>query len=337
MKIIDTFLFSEPHEKEILLIKLNLGGEYIHEWVLIENSYTHQGEYKGLFADEVLKSDARFQPFLNRIKIISGNLPFKRLNFNDKSSDEIGITYDWQQRDLMKNYLLETYTSEDYFILSDADECLDLTSNKAKYELLKRKINQNTTGIIQIPRKRFWYDFDNVWLAKRSVPLVKMEYLLRNTNISLGKLRQLNTGPCNIWELELLYEYSFCFSKEHLLRKYQTFCHVGMYKEDIELGLKCNHIPVIKSQSEKIPLDPNFWLSKIVLDDSNSPWYVRENLDKLKTGIVDNEFMVNRRMIYPDFFSIKGQIILKVKQLNYLLKKLQRKMWGIIKIKILNN
>ena len=332
MKIIDTFLFSEPYEKEILLIKLHLGGDFIHEWVLIENSYTHQGEFKGLFAEEMLYSDVRFKPFLNRIKIISGNLTFKRIDYDDKSSDKIGSSQEWQQRDLVKKYLLETYTSEDYFTISDTDECMDLTSNDLKLTLLKRKIRENVTGVIQIPRKRFWYDFDNVWLAKRSVPLVKIDYLIRNPQKLLGEIRQANMGPCKPWELELLYEYSFCLSKEHLLRKYQTFCHVGMYKEDVELGLKCNHIPVMKTERSLISLDPKYWLRKVVLNRDNSPWYVRENFDKLRTGIVDSDFINNRKTVYPNLFSLQGRMIWEVRKIGFFFKKLRNKMLVTLKI-----
>ena len=333
MRIIDTFLFSETYEKEILLIKLNLGGEFIHEWLLIENSYTHQGEYKGLFAEEMLKSDERFKPFLDRIKIISGNLSFERIDYSNKSSEKIGISQEWQQRDLVKKYLLETYSSDDYFMISDTDECLDLTTSDSKLALLKKKIQENTIGVIKIPRKRFWYDFDNLWAAKRSVPLVKIEYLKRNPQKLLGEIRLENMGPCKTWNLELLYEYSFCLTKEQLMRKYQTFCHVGVYVEDVELGLKCNCVPVKKAERSEISLDAKYWLKKVVLDENNSPWYVRENFEKLKTGIVDINFMINRKRVYPKLFSFQGRVIWKIQQLGFFLERLKNRIFIILKIK----
>ena len=80
MKIVDAFLFSEPHEKEVLLIKLNLGARHVAEWVLIENEYTHQAEPKGLFAREMLDGDSRFDPFRDRLTIISGSHRFPKVD-----------------------------------------------------------------------------------------------------------------------------------------------------------------------------------------------------------------------------------------------------------------
>ena len=82
-RIVDAFLFSEPHEKEVLLVKLNLGARHVTEWVLIENEYTHQGGLKALHAREWIDGEPRFDPF-ERIPtswtIISGTHQFCEAN-----------------------------------------------------------------------------------------------------------------------------------------------------------------------------------------------------------------------------------------------------------------
>ena len=97
MRIVDTFLFSEPHEKEVLLIKLNLGAHYVAEWVLVENEYTHQSEFKGLFAQQMIDGDPRFDPFKDRLRIISGTHPFPPVD-RTQDVDEQGLAADRAQR-----------------------------------------------------------------------------------------------------------------------------------------------------------------------------------------------------------------------------------------------
>jgi hypothetical protein len=332
MRIIDTFLFSEPFEKEVLLVKFNSGGDRIHEWVLIENSYTHQGDYKGLYAAEMLASDDRFKPFLSRIKVISGDLVFKKLDYDNKASDKQGISQEWQQRDLVKEYLLEKYAEGDYFLISDTDECLDLSSSDENYHLLISKIKENRNGVTQIPRRRYWYDFDNVWNESRSVPIVSLTYLKLNSTKSLGEIRVANFGPCKPWERWILFEYSFCFSRDLLLRKYQTFAHVGIYDEDIDIALKCNHIPVIKGDRDTISRNPKFWLTKVQLNESNSPAYVRANYSMLRTDIVDVSYITNRKLYYSNVFSIMGLIAWRIEHLRIIGGKIVDKLKKLLSV-----
>jgi len=50
--------------------QLNLGTEYVYEWVIVENDYTFRGEYKGYSFQRILNIDDRFQQFRDRIKYI---------------------------------------------------------------------------------------------------------------------------------------------------------------------------------------------------------------------------------------------------------------------------
>ena len=71
MKIVNTFIFGEPHETELLLLKLRLESNLVHEWVITESAFTFQGEPKDFHAENILNGDHRFREFVPRIKIIS--------------------------------------------------------------------------------------------------------------------------------------------------------------------------------------------------------------------------------------------------------------------------
>jgi len=56
-KIVDSFLFSEVYETELLLLKFILENEGVDEWIILENSYSFQGNYTGLHAQKILDAD----------------------------------------------------------------------------------------------------------------------------------------------------------------------------------------------------------------------------------------------------------------------------------------
>ena len=130
MRIVDTFLFSEPHEKEVLLIKLNLGAHYVAEWVLVENEYTHQSEFKGLFAQQMIDGDPRFDPFKDRLRIISGTHPFPPVD-RTQDVDEQGLAADRAQRELALRYLADVTV----LIIADAlpDDVVTVAAEAATY------------------------------------------------------------------------------------------------------------------------------------------------------------------------------------------------------------
>ncbi|MCU0339535.1 MAG: hypothetical protein MUE30_06605, partial [Spirosomaceae bacterium] len=146
--IIDTFLFSEPHEKESLLIKLILGGDFITEWIIVENEYTFQGEYKGVFAQQVLDGDERFAPFRDRIHVISASMKHPPIDYNRKDIDTQGMDSERRQRSLAQNYILSKYPDTTWVLLSDADEALDLTSFADNLVFLETKLKTAQNGMV---------------------------------------------------------------------------------------------------------------------------------------------------------------------------------------------
>src|SRR4051812_43876751 len=79
-KIVDSFLFSEVFEKELLLIKFILEEPHVSEWLILENAYSFQGEYKGLHAETMINGDKRFLPYRDRITFITREMQPELLN-----------------------------------------------------------------------------------------------------------------------------------------------------------------------------------------------------------------------------------------------------------------
>src|SRR5436190_5643735 len=118
MKIVDSFLFSEPYEKELLLLKFILEDKGVDEWIILENAYSFQGEYKGLQARKLVESDNRFKLFLHKIAFIEKEQKTKQLPKHEVNDEETYKVEFWQ-RDLALDYFLKNYNEEDWILISD--------------------------------------------------------------------------------------------------------------------------------------------------------------------------------------------------------------------------
>lgn len=300
MKIIDTFPFSEPHEENLLWLKLNLGKEVVDKWVIVENNFTFQGEHKGYHAKEVLKKD-KFKPFVDRIKIIEGSYNIRSKIRFDCIQDEEALAVESYTRELSREYILNNFSQNDILIISDVDEMPDFIDNNRR-DILWKSFNSQEL-VIKIPRLRFWYDYDNIWYAKRATPAIKIQLLLQGKN-SLAELRKENiTSASRIFkDKPFVFEYSFCFDKEGIIRKYNTFGHTGFSIKAIERSLLCNHIAL---HNNIYGFSPYYWLETINLTKHNSPSFIRENMFGLKTNSISCNYRKNRKKYYPDIYPSK--------------------------------
>ena len=321
MKIVDTFLFSEPYEKEVLLTKMILGNQHIAEWIVVEGAYTFQGEYKGLHAQNVIDADERFATFRSRVKIITTTAPNPPLDYTRKDIDTQGMDSERRQRSLAREYIINKYADDVWVLLSDSDEMIDLDESE-KQELLQQKIATNRDGLILIPRRRFWYDFDNLWNAVRATPLVTVARIRAATgDMGLGFLRSDHIGHTEEWPHRLVFEYSYCYDYENVLRKFRTFPHGGMTEAEIAQSMRCNHIPISAFRKMKLDLHKPLWMEKVALTPQNSPRYVRENLAQLRTNSIDPNYRENRPADYPNLFTPQHKALFFLKQTAKKIKK----------------
>jgi hypothetical protein len=169
--------------------------------------------------------------------------------------------------------------------------------------------------MVFIPRRRFWYDFDNLWHAVRSTPAVTVAKLREATGeLGMGLLRSDHIGYSDEWERTLIFEYSYCYNRDYILRKFRTFPHGGISDSEIEQSMRCNHMPISALRHKKIDLHKDLWMEKVALNDQNSPKYIRQNLDKLRTNVVDTDYLDNRQTDYPQLYSTTHKARFAVKQ-----------------------
>jgi hypothetical protein len=282
MKLIDTFLFSEAYENEILLAKFHLEDSFVSEWILIENAYTFQGDYKGLFATQVIDSDKRFDPFKSKIKIISSETVYPKIdNASEGIHDHIAFNAEFFQRELSKDYIFEKYEDGDFVFISDTDEMIDC-EDLDKKNFLIAKMKQAKDGIVCMPKTVYAFDFDNQWMAKdRSTAIFRISYLKESQLLFSQARRQFLMNKIQ-WPLNLHFEFTSCFSIEHIYRKCSTFSHAGTALTEIQEAMLCNHMPISKSRGGILSLDAKNWYIQIPLTKQNSPRYIRENLTWLK-------------------------------------------------------
>lgn len=296
MKIIDTFLFSEPMEANLLLVKFNCEYDYVDKFILMENTYTSKGEYKGIFAQQLLTSDKRFEKFLDKIHIISADE-----NVAEGVDETANFKRENWQRTICADYLFANYSDEDYIMISDTDELIDFSDEKRRQAVFSGLSNLPYNGICSLRRQRYWFDFDNICYHNALwIPLVSIGFIkIYGAHAFLA--RQYETPRLDTGDIICGFEYSYCLrSSDELLVKKITFPHTGFVKKDIEDALEINSWIRSPIRGEYIQLDKREeWFETIPLTEDNSPKYVRDNLEWLKTHVVNKNYKENRKKKYP--------------------------------------
>lgn len=286
MQIIDTFLFSEPHESDLLYIKLMNESPRVDWWIIQENSYTTKGEYKGLFAQEVLKED-RFEPFRNKIIVCSAQ---ERLA--ESSEESTNFKREGWQRTLCWNVLPQIVKSDDdLIIVSDVDESIDFSCNYRNTRFNDFAQKQERGRPYWIGRRRYWYDFDNACFLKNiRIPVLPVLCLNGPDTLPMSRHYHDENRTLNNFDNPIAFEYSYCFKQwTDVQRKHITYAHTGLSdEEDVKRGLLLNAWIRSKNRGEK--RSEYDFFEKIELTEENSPKYVRENLENLRTNIVNPDY-----------------------------------------------
>ncbi len=278
-RVVDSFLVSEPHEAEILLAKLHAGGDVVDEFVAIEGAYTFRGEWKGLWLKRSLRDDARFVPFRDRVMVIEcvdnllgGRSPCEAHYFE----------VEFASRELSRPYIESRYGDHDLVTCSDVDEMLDFSEPRRARELDRFLVQcASAHKIAYVQMLKFWYDFDNRSDERKWFPLGPLSVVR-----DCWRQRQAPDHLVRLYRAEpdyAAFEYSFCFPREAVMRKLCTFSHDGYTQKDVDDALAGNYWVKCsaKGQRRGERHDENF--RTVSLDESNSTFYVRENLARLKT------------------------------------------------------
>lgn len=334
MRILDAFLFSEEHEKEVLLLKFILSDKHVDEWLICENAYSHQGDYKGLVARRLIANDKRFEPYRKKITIIEREQQFEVID-KTKVQDDIAFKAENWQRNLALPYFLEHYGGDDWIAINDADEMFDFTDENRVAEFFKRLEGANEQGYLKVPRQRYWFDFDNQHINTHTSLLCTKKFLVQNKHLTLSTLRKLYTFGAEGWENAIIFEYSSCFSREYIMRKLDTNPHTGISRQSLEQALRCNHraIPLYMLK-KKLKPTKHFFFEEVELTEKNSPLYVRQHLRELKTNVVDKNYRDNRKKDYPYFYTFYYSFFENIKEFASLnSRRINKKFRRIFKLK----
>ena len=342
MKIVETFPFSEAYEKEIMLLKFQLSNDKIDHWIICENAYTFQGDYKGLLAKDIINADERFKPYKEKIFVIEQSRLFHVIDKSKPTQDSLAFECENWQRELSRIFFMKNFSDNDWLILNDVDEMVDFTDNRRSRELFLN-IQKNVEGKLCIPMLRYWYDFDNKYERMYSSVLVQKKYLLKNEKITFSDLRKANRLAylSKGWKNIIAFEYSSCFKVDDIMRKYDSCSHTGLNREDLIQSLKCNHrsIPLSIIHYYLKPTR-SFFFRKVLLTTDNSPKLIRDNLPSYKTNVIDPDYINNRRIYYPWFYTFRyiffiskvDLVKVKTRIAKRFCKHLMRKLFNFLRI-----
>lgn len=308
--IVDTFLFSEAHEAELLLAKLHVEEDLVTHWIAVENAYDTKGVWKGTCLGAVLEDD-RFAPFLDRLTVLTLEERFHD-RYKPSTRDRVEFMVrramgssaalrgfeerpyffaERKQREAANEATLDLSGGTGWVIISDVDEMVDGSSSYRR-GLIERATSM--ANVLHLPRRRFVYDFDNVSVAPfRYVPMVRIESLGESP---LGTFRLTPEGVPSCLE-PLVFEYSYCYERRAIERKLVTFTHVDPGVQVVERALECNHAPVTESSMKN-----HHWYETIDTEEAEHPTYISEHMSELKTGVVNPEYRLARVRRYPSLF-----------------------------------
>lgn len=317
-KIVSTFMFSEPHEHDLLWLKFNIEDPFVHQWVITESCYTFQGKHKPIYIHDVLSQD-RFAPFRHKIHVIEldrntnfeyeiGFVALLKRKVKRWLNEHRGRNYELvpyaehasfhaeiTQRQACVAYLSAHYSPEDIVIACDTDEIFDF--NDGMIELLEQMLATHPT-VFYIRRLIFCYDYDNLTARDRFSPIVRLKELTGN-RASMHQVRHPMPGERVVVETSrfLAYEYTFCFSKVAIAKKLSAFAHVTDLDERALDFCLSNNVSLINPNkiSDTYCADKENFYRTIELDAYNAPSFLRQHFDQFKTGVVSPDYVAHRK------------------------------------------
>ncbi len=294
-KIVDTFLFAEAYEAELLLAKLHVEDPLVSEFVLVESACTFRGRNKGLQAKALIASDERFAPFRDKITVIehAGRL------FDGPGCYETYYENEERSRESVWDHVRSRYDDSDWLLVSDVDEMVDGTDALRAAAFLDH-LRQGAGCTLYFGHYRYWYDWDNrCYWDGIFTPAVQLGTVARGAS----SLRCRSRHPAvhrvhRPGQSPLFFEYTFCFPQEGMWKKLTSFIHDGYTEEDLRLALATNHWVKAPARGERPGEQAVDWLETVALDAGNSPAYVRDNLARLKTDVIPADYREQRRERY---------------------------------------
>jgi hypothetical protein len=316
-----TFLFSDPAEFELLVGKIITEDPLVEQWFVVEGNYSFKGEFKGLRLRAMIQSDARLKPYLSRINIFEISEKILRTeSFSEKvrdASERVGrkalgkntsaidrgrierkfFEVEKYSRDVPTSKILEVTKPGDWLFITDVDEIINATSGSVRSEL--NAAVDSGAKFIQVQRRRYVYDFDNLDPRFRTVPLINIELISGHPAFKISNFRFLNNGIILPTKNPPVVEFSYCFSVLDIHQKLRDFAHLPPPDISIQNALKYNHHLRYPSDTE----ENVFWFGHDERIEDFLPSYFNTNLENLRTNTVNKEYLKAREIGFPRYFS----------------------------------
>ena len=296
MKIYDCFQFFD--ENMMLDLRLNILNNYVHKFVIVENSYMHSGIKKKTVFD--IKNFSKFKDKI--IYILVDELPknlhdvSKIKNKNTKGNRIIDNTLmiEHNQRNSIVKGLVDA-NDDDLIIVSDVDEIPNLQDNN---------FNNIKERLIHFKQKMFYYKFN---LKYSSKPWFGSKACKKKNLLLPQWLRDTKERKYPLWRIDILFskmKYNSIHyvenggwhfvnlkSPEDIEIKLNNFGHHLEYKES---GLNLNNIKEMINSGRAIydyhaDMRKSKWSGKEELqrsDISELPIYLQKNISKYSKWIV---------------------------------------------------
>lgn len=269
MKVIDSFLFF--NEFDILKLRLNYLNDVVDYFVISECNYTHAGNPKPYYLDEVLGEFS--EEILKKIIRLKYEPDITGYDFSnrDECNFESGF---WKIERGQRAHISESlkqFSSDDLFMVSDADE---IPRAEAIQYLRQQKLGKDFVATAKCDM--FYYNFSTFcndgW---RGTVFTTVEYALTNgCDFLRYKAYEFPFVEKGGWH------FSYFGDTERIRTKLQSFAHQELNKEHITSDL--NIEDAIKNKKDIFHRSNDFES----YDVSNFP----EDLKSLITKIFPEEF-----------------------------------------------
>jgi len=215
--------------------------------------------------------------------------------FDRKWTERAFFYVERRTRDLATALLLKLSGGKGWVFVGDVDEYLEGSSQAG--ELQKHPLGLSGSKFFKIKRTRFVFDFDNLDYQFRTCPIVDVGLIAMRTKYRISEFRERQDAVF-VEGIFKVTEFSYCLSRDGILTKLRDFSHQTPPVEEIENAFRLNH-------SLRYPDDPKSnvnWLRRVNLSHATHPMYVLDNIQNLKTNVINANYEEIRKIDYPDLF-----------------------------------
>jgi hypothetical protein len=320
-QLYSVFLYSDPTEFELFVGKILTESEIVDHWIVVESCFSFKGRHKAFTLSNLMENEPRIKNFVNRIHLILNEDNFldeyivstkqktlhnleattrKVLNqnlslFERKWTERAFFYVERRTRDLATDLLLTLSAGEGWVFISDVDEYLE--RNILADELQHSLVDRYRTKFFKIRRTRYVFDFDNLDYQFRTCPIVDISLIAKRDQYRISEFRERQDAVF-VEGVFKVTEFSYCLSRGGILTKLQDFSHEAPPVREIENALRLNHCL-------RYPDDPKTnitWLQKVKPNNISHPKYVLDNLESLRTGVINVNYTELRKSDYPHLF-----------------------------------